>query len=232
MSDDNMFSEVEDELRSERMRNMWRKFAPLIIGAAVAIVVVVAAKEGWTAWQKSISSTSSDQFYSAVDLADENDIAGARAAFDIVVTEASGQYPLLAEFRQAALLLAEGKNAEAATAYDNIANSMSNKRLRDLALIFAASALIDGGDVAAVEARVIGLITPDNSMRNRAKEIIGLTQYAGGDINGARATFETIIADPSGSPDSIGRVQTYITQLAAQGAKAPASDISQPAVSQ
>src|SRR5690606_13983382 len=47
MSQDNIFREIDEELRSDRMRSLWRRFAPYVIGAAVGVVVLVAANEGW-----------------------------------------------------------------------------------------------------------------------------------------------------------------------------------------
>lgn len=221
MSEENIFSEVDDELRSERMRNLWRRTAPYVIGAAVAIVLLVAGNEGWSWWQKSNADRSSDQFYAAIELADAGDIAEAQAALEALAAEGSGQYPILARFRQASLLASDGKTDAAITAYDALSTSLSNQRLRDLALILSAFVLVDDGDVSAVEARVGGLISPDNSMRNTAREALGLTQYAAGDIDTARATFEQIAADPSGSLETIGRIQLYLAQLIAEGTVVP-----------
>lgn len=221
MSEENIFSEVDEELRSERMRNLWRQFAPYVIGAAVAIVVLVAASEGWSWWQTSNAARSSDQFYSAIDLVNEGDIAGAQDALNVLAAEGSGEYPVLAQFRQAALLAEDGKQAEAIAAYDALSTTLANQHLRNLALIFAASSFVDSGDIAAVEARVGGMITPAHAMRNTARETLGLAQYASGDIDAARTTFEQITSDPTGSLDTLGRIQIYLAQLISEGAADP-----------
>lgn len=225
MSNDTLLREVDEELRSDRLRALWRRFGPYVIGAAVAIVVIVAVNEGWTWWQKSNAARSSDQFYAALDLADGSDIAAAQAALDRVVAEGSGGYPTLARFRKASLLAREGSTAEAIAAYDALAAAETNPRLRELALALSAYLLVDNGDVAAVEQRVGGLMAPDNPMRNAAREAVGLTQYKAGDLNAGLATFETILNDPLTSQDVRGRIQIYIAQLIAQGAE-PATDTS------
>lgn len=225
MSNDTLLREVNEELRSDRLRALWKRFGPYVIGAAVAIVVIVAVNEGWTWWQKSNAARSSDQFYAALDLADGTDIAAAQAALDRVVADGSGGYPTLARFRKASLLAREGNNAEAIAAYDALATAETNVRLRELALALSAYLLVDNGDVAAVEQRVGGLMAPDNPMRNAAREAVGLTQYKAGDLNAALATFETILNDPLTSQDMRGRIQIYIAQLIAQGAE-PATDTS------
>lgn len=217
MSEETIFNEVNEELRSERMRNLWRRFAPYVIGAAVAIVLLVAGNEGWTWYQKSNSARSSDQFYAAIELAEAGDVFAAQQALNGVVAAGSGQYPELAQFRQAALLAKDGRKTEAVAAYDALSTSLSNQQMRDLAFLLAGYELVDDGDVSAVESRVNGLIAPDNPMRNAAREAIGLAHYAAGNTTAARDVFEQIAADPTGSLEAIGRIQLYLAQLAAEG---------------
>src|SRR5690606_21918956 len=109
--------------------------------------------EGWSWWQASNAARSSDQFYSALELAEAGDVAAAQEALNAVVADGSGGYPMLARFRQASLLASDGKTAEAVAAYDAIATTETNPRLREMALVLAANLLVDGGDVAAVQQR-------------------------------------------------------------------------------
>lgn len=221
MSEESIFTEVDEELRRERMRAMWRRFAPWIIGAAILVVALVAANEGWNWYKKSTAASASDQFYAAAELAEDGDIAGAQIALEAVAAETGGQYPLLARFRQASLLAEDGKKDESIAAYDALANESADSRVRELALVMAAYLLVDEGDVAGVKSRVEGLITGTNLMRMAAREAIGLAQYASGDIDAARATFAEAIADPTGNTEALGRLQVYVAQLTAEGAVDP-----------
>ncbi|VAW21460.1 hypothetical protein MNBD_ALPHA12-1868 [hydrothermal vent metagenome] len=221
MSEETIFSEVDEELRSERMRNLWRRFGPFVIGAAVLIVVMVGVNEGWRWYQNSVSARSSDQFYSAISLIENGDSPAALIALDETVASGSGSYPVLARFAKAALLAKDGKLDEAVAAYDALSTDLSQPRLRDVALVLAASNLVDKGDVKSVEARVGGLIAPDNALRNVARELVGLARYASGDAKGASEIFAQIVADPGVSLDLLRRVQIYQEQLLSQGIKPP-----------
>jgi len=224
MSEETIFSEVDEELRSERMRNLWRRFGPFIIGAAVLVVVLVGVNEGWRWYQNSVSARSSDQFYSAISLIESGDNAAALAALNETVAKGSGGYPILARFAKAALLAKDGKLDEAVAAYDALSTDLSQPRLRDVALLLAASNLVDKGDVKGVEARVGGLIAPDNTLRNVARELLGLARYANNDPTGASEIFAQIIADPGVSLDLLRRVQIYQEQLLSQGVAVPVSE--------
>jgi hypothetical protein len=133
---------------------------------------------------------------------------------------------MLAQFREASLLASQGKTDEAVAAYDALSTSIANTHLRELALVLGANLLIDKGDVAAVEQRVGGSMTPSSPMRNAAREVMGLVQYKAGKLDDAMKNFQAIIDDPAATRDSQSRVQIYMLQLQAEGAKpiAPPAD--------
>jgi hypothetical protein len=218
MSNDTLLREVDEELRRDRMRKLWRQSAPFVFGAAAAVILLVAGYEGWRWYTGSNAARSSDQFYAATALADGTDLAAAQKALDDVIAQGSGAYPALALFREASLLAQQGKIDEAVAAYDSLATNQSNAHLRELALVMGANLLIDKGDVAAVEQRVGGSIAPDSPMRNAAREVLGLTQYKAGQLDAAMTTFQAIISDPLASRDAQSRVQLFIQQLLAEGA--------------
>lgn len=236
MSSESIIQEVDDELRRDRIRKLWRQLGPFVIGAAVLVVLVVAGYEGWTWWQKTQSSKSSDLFYSATKIADGTDFDAAKTALDGVIKDGSGGYPMLAQFRQAALLAQQGKIDDAVAAYDGLSSSVSNSHLRELALILAGNLLIDKGDVGAVQQRVGGSLTPESPLRNAAREVLGLAQYKAGKLDDAMTSFNAIMTDPGVTSDIRSRIQIFMLQLVAEGAKpivppdasssAPANDAS------
>lgn len=217
MAEDNIFREVDEELRSDRMRALWRRIAPFVIGAAVAIVAVVAVNEGWAWYSNSQSSRSSEELYAALASANGDDLAAAQAELDTLAANGSGGYPVLAEFAKASLLAKSGDTAGAVAAYDALANAQSNVRLRELALLQAATLLVDTGTLADVEARVGTIATDDNPMRRVARELIGLAQFKAGDAAAAKTTFEAILNDPLAQEGIRNRVAYYIAQMTSAG---------------
>lgn len=223
MSSDTLIREVDEELRRDRLRKAWRQFGPWVIAGAIAIVVGVGGWEAWTLWQKSQADKSSDQFFAAIDLTNRQDLSAAKTALDGIIATGWGGYPMLAKFREAALLSQQGKIDEAVADYDSLSSSLNDVHLRELALVLAADALVDKGDVAAVQQRVGGLVTPTDPLRNAAREAIGLTQYKAGKLDDALATFQAILDDHLASQDDQSRIEIYVRQLIAAGAKGPAT---------
>lgn len=226
MSQDNIFREVDEELRSDRMRALWRRFAPYVFGAAILVVLAVAFNEGWTWYHSNNAAQSSDELYEAFDLADGGDIAGAQAQLNTLIANGSGSYPILAQFRQAGLLATDGKTAEAVAAYDALATNLSDTRLRELALVLAGTLMVDTGTVADVAQRVETIATEGNPLRNAAREAMGLAQYKAGDFAAAQASFEAVLNDPATQSGTSNRMSYYLAQLLAEGvvaADAPSS---------
>ena len=230
MAEDNIFREVDEELRSDRMRALWRRFAPYVIGAAVAVVAIVAVNEGWSWYHANNAAESSDELYAAFDLVDGGDLAAAQAQLDAVIADGSGLYPVLAEFRKAGVLARDGQIAEAVAAYDALANSQPNPRLRELALVLAGTLMVDAGTLADVEGRVGSVATDTSPLRNAAREALGLAQYKAGDLAAARASFESALNDPLIQTSTRNRMGYYLAQLQAEGSAPATADAAASAI--
>ena len=217
MSEDSFLREVEEELRSDKLKAFWRRFAPFIIGGAVLIVLLVAANEAWKWWRSSTAADASDRYYAAAGLAGNGDVDGAQAAFAELAANGPEGYATLARFQEAALLAEQGNTEAAIAAYDALAAGLDRQRLRELAYILGAYLAVDHLDAAAVEQRVGGLTGEGSPMRNSAREALGLAHYKAGDIEEARANFEAIAADPNAGQDMQLRAFVYLEQLASTG---------------
>ena len=233
MSQDNIFREVDEELRSDRMRALWRRFAPYVIGAAVGVVLVVAFNEGWTWYHANNAAQSSDELYAAFELIDGGDLPAAQTQLDALIADGSGSYPVLAQFRKAGVLAKEGAVADAVAAYDALANTQSNARLRELALVLGGTLMVDAGTLADVESRVGSIAAEGSPLRNAAREALGLAQYKAGDFAAAQANFEAVVNDPLAQSTVRNRMGYYLAQLLSQGAiaEAPAADATDAAAS-
>ncbi len=225
MSQDNIFREVDEELRGDRMRALWRRLAPYVIGAAVGVVALVAVNEGWTWYHSNNAAQSSDELYAAFDLIDGGDLPAAQSQLDALIADGSGSYPVLAQFRKAGVLAKEGAVTDAVAAYDALANNQSNPRLRELALVLAGMLMVDGGTLADVESRVGTIAAEGNPLRNAAREALGLAQYKAGDFPAAQASFEAVVNDPLAQSTTRNRMSFYLAQMLSQGAITPTSDV-------
>lgn len=217
MSDESFLREVEEELRSDKLKAFWKRYAPFIIGGAVLIVLIVAANEAWKWWRDSSAAEASERYYAAISLADQGDLTGAEAALEAIAAESPDGYGILAQFRAASLLAEQGNADAAISAYDALSSSLNEIRLRELALILGAYLAVDHLDVAAVEARAGALTGEESPLRNQAREALGLAYFKAGNLEAARANFELIAADQAAGQEMQLRAYVYLEQLASAG---------------
>ena len=141
MSD--IFREVDEEVRREKLKQLWERHSNLIVAAALLIVLAVGGWRGYDWWEDQKAAESGAAFEAAVALAEFGKQAEAQAAFAKIAQQGSSGYRILARFREAAEL-AKTDPAAAVKAYDSLAaESGLGRSLQDLAAIRAGLILVD-----------------------------------------------------------------------------------------
>ena len=117
MADDNstFIREVNDDLRSDFMKSLWRRFRFVILALAIGIVAVTAGLRGWQYWKETTAAKSGDVFLAALEKARTGDTDAALAEFQDLEKTGYGSYPVLARMRAATVMADKGDTAEAIT---------------------------------------------------------------------------------------------------------------------
>jgi len=206
-----IFQEVEEDLRRERMRSLWDRFGIYLVVVAVLIVGGTAGYRGYVYFKTNAEKSAGDEFLSALDSAAAGDSASAAEALNKFAETAPGDYPLLARFRAASELALAGETDAAVAAFDALAADSSLKqRERDLARVRGGYLLLDTGDTAGIEDRLAGVATEVGAWRNSAREILGVAAYQDGDYEAAEKWFSEIEMDQAAPQDLKARVQLFM----------------------
>ena len=201
-----IFREVDEEVRAQKLAALWRRYGTLIV---IVMVLCLAAVAGWRFYgyrEEQAAAESSARFEAALDLARksrtangallEGKAADVEAAFAALSGDATTGYRLMARFR-AAGERSLSDAAAGAKAFDGIADDASvDPTLRDLARVRAATLLIDTSTPDEITTRVGALGEPGKPWRASARELLGLSRYKAGDLKGASGLFEQIVLDP------------------------------------
>jgi len=212
MSD--IFQEVEEDLRRERLRKVWDRYGIFVIAAALLIVVVTAGWRGYEAWQTN-RARGAGETYSRILAQAEGALTATPA--DRLLAFADGSpsgYALLARFRAGTVYDQAGQQERAAQTFRELAGDASVPSLyQDLASIRLAQTLIDMGE--AQEARtVVAPLAEDaqNPFNSSAQEMAGLAAYAAGDMAEARRWFSGL-RDAAGTPQALQRRAEFMVAL-------------------
>ncbi|MFD2207841.1 tetratricopeptide repeat protein [Kiloniella antarctica] len=209
-----IFQEVEEDLKRERVEVLWKKYGNWVIGAAVAVVAATAGVQGWSSYQKTVQSEKSEIFATAFDLSDAGKAEEAQSALAGLADQDDG-YGTLARFEQARIFSEKGDKAAAIKIWDDIANSNPPiDRLKDVALLLAAMHMVEEGDVTDVKQRLAQLSVAGAPFRSSAVELQALVALREGDNAAARTFFQQLVDDTE-TPNGIrGRAVQILESLA------------------
>lgn len=223
-NDDSFIREVNEELRSDQLRFVWRRFGRLIIAGAVLIVLGTAGYSGYRYWAGNQAGSGGDQFLAAMTLADQNKTDEALAALSAIEKDGHGSYPLLARMRAATLQAQKGDTAGAIAAFSAIGKEADIPVVvRDAARLRAAYLLVDTGTYDQVAAEAQELAVPADAFRHSARDVLGLAAYKAGDLAKARQWFQAIVDDPQSPRNVANRAQMLLDLITATG-KAPVAN--------
>jgi len=209
-----LFREVDEDLRRERYMKLWKAYGRYVVGAAATVVL---ATSGWVWWQKhqsSVRGEEGERYAAAAALVGKGDPSAAIKAFSGVASQSSAGYATLAKLREAALRAGKGDIKGAAALYEAVAGDTSaNRNLRDLARLLGALTLLDTGDPAKLTASLAPLAKSDGPWRYAALELTGLLAERAGDIKRARAIYTRLIDDAAAPSTLRARVRVYLELL-------------------
>ncbi len=219
--DDSFFREVNEELRSDQLRFVWKRYGKILIGAAAIIVLGTAGYRAYDYWDEHNASQSGDRFIAALQLASENKNDEALAALSAIEKHGTGSYPVLAKLRAASVQANKGDVPGAVAALTDISNDgKAPQAIRDLAKLRAAWLLIDTGSYDQVAALAEGLTAQGQMLSNSAREAMGLAAYKAGNMPQAKQWFKQIADDAAAPRNVANRAQIMLDNIAASG-KAP-----------
>jgi hypothetical protein len=201
MSD--FFTELEEDIREERIFTLWNKYGNMVIGLALAIVLGTA---GYTLWkyikhQNQIKGHIS--FSSSVDLLKEGKKEEALKEFQ-ALAQTGGGYGKLAQLYEASLI----PNPEA------LYTKISQENATDVALSSLTKVLIaDRSFNASTVAPLEALSAPNNAWAPLSLELLALADLQKGDEAGAAEQYIRALKQPYLTASEQRRIGMMLSQL-------------------
>jgi len=212
-----IFHEVDEEVRRERLQKLWDRYGIYVIALAVLIIAGIGAWRGYEWWQAKKAAVAGAAFESALSLSEEGKHAEAEAAFAKVAAEAPAGYRILARLRAAAEL-AQAKPADAVKAYDELAADNSlGPALQDLAAVRAGMLMVDSAPLSDMQRRLGPVSEPGRTFRHSARELLALSAWRNHDFTAARRYIDMIATDGESPPGTRARAEVLSALIAAEG---------------
>lgn len=209
MSD--IFREVEEELRRDRLERVWKRYGSWIIAAMLLIVVGTASYVAWQNWRQSRQAEQTAALSEALRLVQPGDSTAVADALAELATNASGGIDALARFYEAGLLAQDGNVEAAVGVYDAIAAAGDVPLIyRDFATLLSVMHQVDEGDPSQLQGRLAGLVGDTNPWRYTARELNALLMARAGDTAAAREQFQKLADDPTAPSGLRSRARQFV----------------------
>jgi len=212
-----IFHEVDEEVRRERLKQFWDRYSLLIIAACVLVVLGIGAWRGYEWYIERQAAAAGARFEAAATLMEQGKTAEAETAFSQIAADAPGGYATLARFRAAQALAAKDKQA-AVKAYDALTQDGSLQPLwQDLAAIRASLLLIDTAQLSEMQRRLVPLADSARPYRHSARELLALSAWHNNDVTTAKKYLDMMAQDAETPPGVRSRADVLAALIAATG---------------
>ncbi|PZQ53484.1 MAG: hypothetical protein DI570_23980 [Phenylobacterium zucineum] len=212
-----LFEEVEEQLRSDRYKQLGQKLLPWMLGIAAAALIATLAYWGWDTWSTKQSDAASEKYVAAMEAFNGGDRAGAEKLWTEVSQSSSKAYKALALMHLGGTAKTP---AEAAKLFDQAAEAAPDALIGDAARLKSAFALLDTAAVTELEGRLKPLMEDGRPYRLQAREALAFAKLKAGDTAGARGDFVLISQSLDAGQGAQARAQAAIGLIDSGSAKA------------
>lgn len=212
MSD--IFSEVDEEVRRERLKKLWDRYGGLLIAACVLVVVAVGGWRTYEWYQAKKAAEAGAAFEAAAVLAEQGKSKEAVEAFRKLESDGTPSYRMLAKFREAAQLAqsdSQDDRKQAVGLYDQLTRDSSiGSAMQDFAAVRAALVLLDTASYDDIRARLEPLTGPDRTFRHSARATLAMSAWRAKNPTAMQRWTDMILADAETPAGTRGQIQMLL----------------------
>ena len=198
---ENLFKEIDEDLRQQKYAELWKKYNKLVIGSAILLVIGVASIKGWQAYDLNRKATDSTILTSALALMNDTKPEKALPLLEKLASGGTYGYSVLAEFNKAATIAKTEGNKASLDAYLAIANNKNVDRVyRDLAIVLSAQIGVGEQNSQKFVEKLAKIIDDQSPWRHMAKELLALIERQLGNKKKSLTLFNQLSDDATAPP--------------------------------
>ena len=198
-----VFEEVEEEIRSERLKRLARNWLPILGGILLVALIAALSWWGWQSFQTSRAHAGSVAYQRGVEALQSGDTAGAETAFTEAGDKGNGAYKSMALQQRAGIAVAANRIPDAIQLFDGAAEASGDPILHDTAVYKSALLMMDNGaTLEQLEAKIEPLTKEGRPMVPFAQEALGMARLQFNKPAEAREVF-VLLTLGQDIPDSV-----------------------------
>jgi hypothetical protein len=189
-----IFREVEEEVRRERLEQLWKEYGDYVLAGIAVLLLAVAGWQVWRYYEQRARLQASDEFTAAQALLDSNRADQAATAFAKLADSAPGGYAVVSRLANADALEAAGNHDEALALYKRIATG-DDPLLASVARLREGWILVGTAPRLEIETLLAPLTDPNSEWRYMAREILAFADYRAKKFDVAEREYEALAVE-------------------------------------
>jgi hypothetical protein len=210
-----IFQEVDEELREEKYKSLWRRYKYYVIGGLILFILVIAINAIWKNYSLNEVNDRSERFFTAIEMSqnDKDSAINLLQEFSKQETANSEYNVMIARFNEAAIRRSEKDFNGALVIYENLIKNKISNFYADYAKLSSAEMFIALNNNK--EARVIldNLISSSSELKYIAMEYLGYIEMNEANISKAKIIFENIAKDAATTENMKNRSREVLSIL-------------------
>ena len=170
---DDIFKEVDEELREERLTKIWKRIGPYVIGILSGTIIITSAVIGYREYDETQRQNWGVQFAEAMNLSEEGNWQESLDLFETLTEKTNLGYKTLSLFQAASLYAKNDNKEKALEIYQSLENEALDENFRDLATLMLIYLQFDNADPEILEKRIEKLASKGNPWYYNAVELKG-----------------------------------------------------------
>lgn len=209
-----VFNEVDEQVRSARMRSLLARGWPYAAGLVAVVAAVALAVWAWTTHERAEAAKASETYAAGLDALQAGQKAQAQASFSQVAKSAPAGFRALALMQEAALALDARRTSDAVALFDQAAKVAPDAVIGDAARLKAAYAVMDTAPFDVTAARLTPLTPSQRPYATMAKEALAFAKLAAGRNSEARSDLTVLTLSADASEAARTRAKAALSMIA------------------
>ena len=212
MSD--IFQEVDEELREEKYKSIWRKYKYYVVGGLIIFILGIAINAFWKDYSLKEINNRSEKFFEAIETAQEDKAGAITLLEEFAKKEKNAEYNvLIAKFTEAAIRRSEKDFNGALEIYEILANNKISNFYADYAKLSSVEMLFALNNKKDARTKLDEIVASSSELKFIAMEYLGYLEVNEGNISKARTIFKNLVEEAGVSVNMKNRSNEVLSIL-------------------
>jgi len=209
-----IFQEVDEELREEKYKSIWRKYKYYVVGGLILFILGIAINAFWKDYSLKEINNRSEKFFEAIETAQEDKAGAITLLEEFAKKEKNAEYNvLIAKFTEAAIRRSEKDFNGALEIYEILANNKISNFYADYAKLSSVEMLFALNNKKDARTKLDEIVASSSELKFIAMEYLGYLEVNEGNISKARTIFKNLVEEAGVSVNMKNRSNEVLSIL-------------------